>query len=441
MTKASDGDTPTTETNVAEDASIETVIEDGAVADAESTNEQQAVPSHGLRNFILLLLLIIAAVIGALALSGKLMPLYQSLSAKVHGQLGMHQQAEPSAAVHHAPARIDEAHAVHAEVTTSTQPVNMPLKVADAVQTPAVESPTNTVASDAVVHQAVADTAISDVPVSVPSEVESGVVDHVVVAASPAASSSKAQEAVAEGLPQMSRPQENTPQESLASAQEVQALLSTIQQLHQELQHMEAAQQHLQHGLMQQQQMDLQVRLRWISDPASRLAQMQLAWEEISLLPGLSAGQRSQAEQMHQLARHRVQQLKQWQHALTGWANSLAAPNFRNVLPEPEYPWLAWIVSQFQLHQAPPIGMRKLESLRARLMGAARQIALESWPDEAAWQSLRAELVLQVSSMQAASKRMNHVDIGLPESFAAIQADIHTLRKTAQQWAHSGGAE
>lgn len=435
MTKASNGETPTTDTNVTEDATIESVIEDSAVADAEST-EQQSPSSHGLRNFILLLLLIIAAVIGALALSGKLMPLYQSLSAKMHVPLGMHQQTEQdteaSAVVGHAAARIEEP-----ESTTSTpaEAVSMPTNAADAVQAPAVESPTNSEASDAVVHQVVSDTAISNVPVSAPSEVES------VAVANTVASTSKAEETVAKPLPQMAEPAENTTQEPLASSQEVHALLSTIEQLHQELQQMEATQQHLQHGLRQQHQMDLQVRLRWISDPASRLAQMQLAWEEISLLPGLSAAQRSQAEQMHQLARHRAQQLQQWQHALTSWANRLDAPTFKNVLPEPEHPWLAWIVSQFQLHQAPPLGMRKLESLRARLMDAARQIALESWPDQAAWQSLRAELILQATSMQAASRQTNHVDISLPESFAAIQADIHTLRTTAQQWAHSGGAE
>ena len=100
---------------------------------------------------------------------------------------------------------------------------------------------------------------------------------------------------------------------NVAASVEAEALLSTIEQLRSELQSMEASQRSLQHGLIEQQKMNLQVRLRWITDPASRAPQIQLAWEETSLLPGLSSEQRSSAEAMQSLARTTVQSLRDWQ--------------------------------------------------------------------------------------------------------------------------------
>ena len=230
--------------------------------------------------------------------------------------------------------------------------------------------------------------------------------------------------------------------------EQVRSLLANIHRLQGQLQRMSQSQQDLQNGLLDQQQMNLQVRLRWIADPASRLPQIQLAWEEISLLPGLSDAQRSQAVHMHTLARTRVQQLKQWQDALQKWADALATPVHRNILPEPPYPWLAWIVSQFQLRQAPSVEARHLSSLRAKLLDASRRLTLESWPEKGGWQSLQAELLLQIKAMQKDRKEGQHedqsgddsgvVETGLPENFDAIQADLETLRQTALAWQQGG---
>jgi hypothetical protein len=341
------------EAAIADNAS--TAAADKAPADKTPAETASAGKSRGGRNFILIVLLVAAAVLGSLALSGKLVPLYQSLTSMLQ--------------------------------TTY-------------VQQHAPEKKKVVVAKAAVTH----------------------VVKKPVVTSQPVPIS-----------PVQAKPR--------ISSEEVQALLSSIDVLRGELQHMSDAQQTLQNGLKEQQQMNLQVRLRWIADQASRLPQLQLAWEEISLLPGLSDAQRNEAVRMHALARSRVQHLKQWQDALNTWADALATPVHRNILPEPEYPWLAWIVKQFQLRQAPSIEAQHLGDLRARLLDSARHLTLESWPPKGAWQSLQAELLLQIRAMhhQAGDENADAVETGLPKNFDAIQADITTLRQTALQWQQEGG--
>jgi len=359
MTKSTDTDIikKDAKQGAGEDA-IEAVIADSASADpiekaGAETEVKASGKSHGGRNFILIVLLIVVAVLGSLALSGKLAPLYDSVTSKL-------QNTSPQQRV--------------------TEKANV----------------------------------VSTKPVAVKTVANKPVLSPVV---------------------------ERVEQKPAVSAEEVRILLSSMNALHDELQQMSDAQQSLQNGLIEQQHMNLQVRLRWIADPASRLPQIQLAWEEISLLPGLSDGQRSQAVRMHALARSRVQQMKQWQDALSKWIGALATPVHRNILPEPEYPWLAWIVSQFQLRQAPSIEARHLGDLRDRLLDVARHLTLESWPAKGAWQSLQAKLLLQIKAMRLDSGDNNAevVETGLPESFDAIQSDINTLRQTALQWQQGGG--
>ena len=225
-----------------------------------------------------------------------------------------------------------------------------------------------------------------------------------------------------------------------AASAEAEALISTIEQLRSELQSMEASQRSLQNGLIEQQKMNLQVRLRWITDPASRAPQIQLAWEEISLLPGLISEQRSQAESMQALARATVQSLRDWQASLQKWADALTTPVHEDIIPTPEHPWLAWISRQFHLRQAPTQEARRLGSLRERLLDASRSLTLEKWPSDGEWQSLHAELLLQVKALHWQS-RETATDLGLPENFAAIRKDLHSLRESARLWSQTPQGE
>jgi len=216
------------------------------------------------------------------------------------------------------------------------------------------------------------------------------------------------------------------------SSEEVAQLLGRIDGLSSELGKMEADQRALRAALNEQQQMNLQVRLRWIMDPSARLPQMQLSWEEISLLPGLSDQQRNVALRMHELARSGSERLQQWRIAIGKWADTLVMPAHEDIIPQPEHPWLAWIVGQFHLREAPSVEARKLSRLREQLLDAAALLKLESWPEPGVWQSLRAELLLQVKASRADAA--SPVELGLPDDFSAIQQDILTLRETAHGW-------
>ena len=329
---------------------IDAVIAGSASASAsDEAQPEKSGQSHGGRNFILVLLLIVVAVFGALSLSGQFLPLYASLTARFHN---------------------------------ASEPQHRPL--AKPAVAPVKSGSTKPVASE------------------------------------PAA-----------------RPHPVTTQSPVVSSGEIHRLLSRIEALHDDLRQMENTRRELQNALKEQQQMNLQIRLRWIADPASRLPQLQLTWEEISLLPGLSDRERREAASMHMLARHRVQQLKQWQSALKKWIDALSIPVQQNILPEPQYPWLAWIVKQFQLRPAPSMEARRLDSLRNRLLDVSRQLILESWPEKGAWQSLQAELLLQIKAMRhTGADDAGTVETGLPENFDGIQSDIRKLRETALQWSH-----
>ncbi len=227
---------------------------------------------------------------------------------------------------------------------------------------------------------------------------------------------------------------ENLRTELSALAQALDVLSNdTIANLNSELNQLAEEQKILRTSLHEQQQINLQVRLRWISDPASRLPQIKLAWEEISLLGGLSAEQRSTAENMHQLARDTIQKLRQWQASMQKWADTLAVPIHKDVIPKVEQPWLAWAIGQFHLRPAPSEEARQLNRLRNQLENIISYLTTETWPAENDWQQLRAQLLLQIRSRQAKDST-EAIELNLPGNFETLKSDIDTLQQTAQQW-------
>ncbi|RLL52156.1 hypothetical protein D8Y20_07660 [Mariprofundus sp. EBB-1] len=365
----------TIDKKAAADASIEAVIAESAGAESsekqkktsKATSKATSKKSSNTGVYIVAFILLIAAILGGLKLTGQLQPLYASLISSVATEsadvVEPVERLVPQAVIPQAETLNTSAQLEHSQPMTSAVSSDVP---SDVQNQPADVAPNEMAAA----IPAVSDAAINELLLSIDS------------------------------------------------------LRSTLSQL-------EESQQTLQQRLLEQQRMNRQVRLRWIADSDSRLAQMQLAWEEISLLPGLNEQQRQQAVEMHTLARTNVLRLYQWQGNLKKWAEVLSTPVHENVLPTPEQPWLAWIVGQFQLRHAPSQEARRLSDLRGRLLDSARQLTLQTWPDQSAWQRLHAELLLQIKSMQAGDAK---VEIGLPVDFEGIQTDINTLRETARQW-------
>ncbi|OIO67223.1 MAG: hypothetical protein COW18_01950 [Zetaproteobacteria bacterium CG12_big_fil_rev_8_21_14_0_65_54_13] len=363
----------TPETN---DEAIEAVI-------AESVGQAEPSPKRGtglLTRVLVLLFVVVALVFGTLAAGGHLQPLLQKLTASFDAVPPSQAPIDPEQVVAQPAPAATQDEAISHEAGSFVLPVTAPA-------TPVVDTPAEPVEPAPAVEEEPAMAPVISQPVVGKAEI-----DH---------------------------------------------LMTTIDTLSGELALMRKAQNELKTNRDQQQQMDLQVRTGWLVDPAISLQQTQQAWEEIALLPGLTAGQRDEANRMHALATRTAREVKQWRETLVKWADMMVVPVHPEVLPQPEHPWLAWIVGQFHLHKAPSAEADRLSGLRTRLLDAARHLSLEAWPDKATWQALHAELLLQVRAFSAANAEPMP-ELGLPENLDALQRDVALLHSTAQSWKARG---
>jgi len=226
--------------------------------------------------------------------------------------------------------------------------------------------------------------------------------------------------------------QPEAPETISASSSEVARMLSAMEDLQRELKSLRREQQTIQDTQLSLQKMQLRTRLRWITNSANHLPQLQLAWEEIALIPSLSSSEHATAQKMLSLAQQRLQDLRNWQQALLSHADSLATPEHENVIPEYETPWLSWIRDYFSIKAASTIEQQQDEQLRQQLLNTGRNIELEQWPDGKSWQQLRAKLQLKLAKVDGDSSEA--VELGLPESIDPLKADIEQLRQAAATW-------
>ncbi len=217
-----------------------------------------------------------------------------------------------------------------------------------------------------------------------------------------------------------------------ASSEEISHVLHAMTSLQQELETLRQNQQSLQQVQQTVQTMQLRARLNWISNPSNHLPQLQLAWEEITLMPVLSSDEREQAQKMLVLAEKRVQDMQNWQQHLHNYSALLKVTEHHNIIPKFENRWLNWIAEQFSIR--PSLNKEEAERtyLREQLMNINHNIELEQWPDAKLWLRLRA--TLQLTLDKSADTNKPATELGLPESFKGIQADIDALRQSAAAW-------
>jgi len=225
---------------------------------------------------------------------------------------------------------------------------------------------------------------------------------------------------------------EPTPEVISASSDEVNRMLAAMDQLQGELNSLHQQQQQLKAQQQAVQRMQLRARLRWVTNPANHLAQIQLAWEEIALMPMLSADERQQAEAMLAMAEKNLQALQSWQQIMQLQADALTIQEHANIIPAFENRWLNWIAEQFSVR--PSLSQEEAEDakLHELLLKTSRNIEVEQWPDAKAWLQLRA--TLQLRMVAAVTTDSAEAKLDLPESFNAIRADMDQLRQTAATW-------
>lgn len=217
-----------------------------------------------------------------------------------------------------------------------------------------------------------------------------------------------------------------------ASSDEVNRMLEAMDQLQGELASLRQKQQKLETQQHAVQRMQLRTRLRWITNPANHLSQIQLAWEEISLMPILTADERQQAEAMLAMAEKNKLELQKWQQVLQSHAKALGTQKHENVIPTFENPWLNWIADKFSIR--PSLSEQEVENakLREALLNTSRNLETEQWPDSKTWLQLRSTLQLRV--VAAADTGSTEAKLELPDSFDAMRKDMDQLRQTAATW-------
>ncbi|MDQ6956520.1 MAG: hypothetical protein Q9M21_04915 [Mariprofundaceae bacterium] len=246
---------------------------------------------------------------------------------------------------------------------------------------------------------------------------------------------------------------ENLPIPTAISSEEGEALIAAITTLQEnilglqgELQTLREQQQNAAQSQSMLESMQLHSRLTWIMKHNSHLPQIKLAWQEISLLPSLTTEQRSLAESMLKLAEQRQNDVHQWQQEIDHLMISFKPNEYDNIIStaitaDDANPWLQWLIKQFSLKRSQSSQEIALHTLKNTLQNIKQGMALEQWPAGTAWTKLRAQLQLrllkQLNTNQATSnqgKNEQTQTLQLPESFAAIQADVQTLRQAAQSW-------
>ncbi|MDX8397773.1 MAG: hypothetical protein R8K49_05565 [Mariprofundaceae bacterium] len=242
--------------------------------------------------------------------------------------------------------------------------------------------------------------------------------------------------------PQSPAVQVVSPQSTAISNEEASLLIQSIGQLTQkidslqtELKSLKQQQQLVQETQSNIEHLQLHARLAQIHDPSSHLAQIQRAWQEISLLPSLSPAQHQQAISMFKLAQHQIQQVQKWQQEINVIITSLQPSSYDNIIPNamPESPdaWLQWIANQFSLKPAQSSQQLSLNRLKQNLLHIKQNMSLELWPHGTTWAQLRAQLQLHLIASKDAKSSST---LTLPEDFSDIKQKLQTLRNTAQQW-------
>jgi cytoskeletal protein RodZ len=230
-------------------------------------------------------------------------------------------------------------------------------------------------------------------------------------------------------------PQPSTPAaQPQLSSEDAKQLMTAMTELQQQLQQMRTDNAELRQALTQQQRVDLRSRLKLIADPDTRLKQLSLLWEDVSLSPALTAQQRSTAISMTAAAHEAMTQNQLWQQRLDKWITKLSAPESGpDLIPHFDHPWLEWLAEQFHLRPAPANSSSGSQVLRERLMQIRRGMTIETWPDTKDWQPIRAELIL-IHASAAKTDAEKAAGIGLPNDFKAMRKAVATLHETGRQW-------
>jgi len=217
------------------------------------------------------------------------------------------------------------------------------------------------------------------------------------------------------------------PPQPTVSSEEVEALRETIESLKDGLRELRDESAILRKAMGERQLPDIRVRLNWIANPASTLDQIYFAWSDIAVAAGLDDEQRSQAEEMRDLAARQWQARRDWVAALEAVAEALMRSAEEDAGASGEATLQAnfekWVQDNFHLSRS-DVGDRMVAAeLESRVTKAIHMIRAEHWPETEPWQQLAHAIRDAVDQPPM-----------LPDDFSSITSDVDALRSTARAW-------
>jgi len=222
--------------------------------------------------------------------------------------------------------------------------------------------------------------------------------------------------------------------------QSVRGLQDELQNLSGDIQALHATQSQVRAAQLSVEKMQLHSRLNWVLYPSTHLLQMQLAWEEISLLPSLSNAQREQATAMLNLAQKRLDDVNRWQQNIDAVMRSYALPSEskQELLPEifgsSSSDGLDWLLSKFSLKRAQKHEDVEAAHMRDLLSRIKQGLDVEQWPDATLWKKVRMDVAQHLMQHNATLPESEQLQWMIPEDFMAIQMDVRRIQQSARDW-------
>lgn len=209
----------------------------------------------------------------------------------------------------------------------------------------------------------------------------------------------------------------------------VPAMRADIERLQSELATLRAEKQTLADKLDIPQPIELRAWLELLASAETPLSQRAGMWAYLASRPSLDDAARTSAREMADVLAGDRQTIEQMRQALGTLADGIPDPFVRELIPEPENPYFAWLSGTFHLHRAaaPIDGERAL--LRGRLQAMQHALAIGDWPDTQAWRRLMRDVQDAIPGADEVTTTK------LSDDMDRIRADIESSRNQAGKWA------
>ena len=217
-----------------------------------------------------------------------------------------------------------------------------------------------------------------------------------------------------------------TPVESVSPAADTTASLQEeINRLQGELSNMQSERDELTRQIQTEQTIELRIWLSLLASPDTRLSQRKGMWSYLASLPSLDESEQGKAGEMAALLQQAGDRLTSLRASLKQLAESIPVAQQNDIIPKPENPYLAWLLSAFHLRPAPGANEVQKSSLRKQLRDMEHALSIQDWPEPSAWRQLLNAVRDQLS---------DSADSGLSESMDNIRINIDVSRKAASDW-------